>query len=232
MGVFKKNVGNYSGKKKKWPMIVGVILVLALISIITSGGDDNENKEKANDEAPSAVTEVKDEKGPENEFEEESEEQSEITAEESTEGTEELAEIAAEAEELVEEVEEKPAEEVSASNDELIDAWIVIGSALLEKNFDDRYRVEKTEEGAVSVSVWQDGVSLGAMLAKAGDANSKEAWDVLKSNMSNMSLSMIESMEAMGIQNPVLMVNILNDQNLDNTLLSMINGVVVFDAAE
>lgn len=88
------------------------------------------------------------------------------------------------------------------------------------------------DETGITVSVWDDDVAMGATLAAAGSQETVELWEELKDNMVTLCNSMVDVLEAANLKDAVVMVNILNDQNMDNTLLSVVNGVVVYDAVE
>lgn len=104
--------------------------------------------------------------------------------------------------------------------------------SIICQNFDeDKYTLEYDDSG-VTLSLWEDGLSLGAALAASGNADAKTAWDEMTDNIIYMSNSMTDAMDSMGIQNTIVTINILNEQNPDNVLLCVMNGVVVYDSTE
>ena len=90
----------------------------------------------------------------------------------------------------------------------------------------------KVEETQATINMWSDGVAMGAALAATGDSSAKEAWTSMVGNICSMSSSMSELADSAGLEDYLCCVNVLNDQNKDNVLLSTLNGVVVYDAVE
>lgn len=104
--------------------------------------------------------------------------------------------------------------------------------SIISQNFDeDKYTLEYDDTG-VTLSLWEDGLAVGAVLAASGDTDAKTAWDDMVNNIIYMSNSMSDALETMGIENTVITVNILNEENTDNTLLCVMNGVVIYDATK
>lgn len=104
--------------------------------------------------------------------------------------------------------------------------------SIISQNFDeDKYTLEYDDTG-ITLSLWEDGLSLGAVLAASGNEDAKTAWDEMKDNLIYMSDSISDALETLGIENTVITINILNEQNPDNTLLCIMNGVVIYDSTE
>lgn len=104
--------------------------------------------------------------------------------------------------------------------------------SIISQNFDeDKYTLEYDDTG-ITLSLWEDGLAVGAALAASGNADAKTAWDDMVDNIIYMSNSITDALETMGIENTVITINILNEENTDNTLLCVMNGVVIYDATK
>ena len=56
-----------------------------------------------------------------------------------------------------------------------------------------------------------------------------EDWVSVKDNFCSLCDTLYESAVDLGMDDPTVFVHILNDQNYDNILLSVMNGVVIYD---
>lgn len=111
-----------------------------------------------------------------------------------------------------------------------MDEVVPLLDSIIAQNFDeDKYSLEYDDTG-ITLSMWEDGLALGAALAAAGNADAKASWDEMTDNIIYMSDSMTEALNTLGFQDTVVTVNILNEQNTDNVLLCTVNGVVIYDA--
>lgn len=131
-----------------------------------------------------------------------------------------------------EEPTETPApEEAPASSESealtMTDIGPIIESTIAQgfENYDVVY-----DDTGIIISVWQDNIAAGATLAKAGQSDMLEAWGSLKANTTDLCASVCELVDNFGIDDASVMVNVLNDTNKENILLSIIDGVVVYDS--
>lgn len=92
------------------------------------------------------------------------------------------------------------------------------------------YYYSYINDGVLFINITNEGTAQGAVLAKNGNEELKKAWDEMKQNLITANLELVKTAEDMGIDNPMISYNVLNDANKDNVLLSMLNGVVVSDA--
>lgn len=70
----------------------------------------------------------------------------------------------------------------------------------------------------------------GAALASSGDENAKQEWESnVVASFVELNKQLVEQAKQNGLDDAVIMTNILNDANLDNTLLSVLNGAVIYD---
>lgn len=104
--------------------------------------------------------------------------------------------------------------------------------SIISQNFDEnKYTLEYDDTG-VTLSLWEDGLTAGAMLAASGNADAKAAWDDMVDNIVYLSNSLTDALTTMGIENTIVTINVLNEENTDNTILCVMNGVVIYDATE
>lgn len=120
--------------------------------------------------------------------------------------------------------------ESNANSDEPLmsmDMTAAVIEALVSQNFEN-YKIDYDDSG-ITLSLWQDGLAAGSVLAAAGNQESVDSWNNIKESLITFCDSVSESMEAAGHGDATIMINVLNDQNTDNILLSALNGVIIYD---
>lgn len=120
------------------------------------------------------------------------------------------------------------ASEVTVSQDASLEAVIDIIEALLKDSFAN-YETSY-EDGIITIDIWEDGIATGATLAAAGDTGCLESWNILVESQKQLSSNIYEIAKNLGLSNVSVVINILNDLNTENVLLSTFNGIVLFDA--
>lgn len=80
-----------------------------------------------------------------------------------------------------------------------------------------------------TVNVWQDGLAQTTVLANAGFENAKKAWDSIVDTTTNACESLWELLAMNGYEDYMIQIQILNDQNRANTLLSVFMGIVSYN---
>ena len=89
------------------------------------------------------------------------------------------------------------------------------------------------EEAAISVNVWLNGLCMEMTLAQeSGNDSYQETWDSIRANFVSLSESIGELVDTVGHTDVRVTVNILNDLNRDNVLLSVFEGIVIFDVMD
>ncbi|MEY8386708.1 hypothetical protein AALC17_05310 [Oscillospiraceae bacterium 38-13] len=118
----------------------------------------------------------------------------------------------------------EPSSNVNYSLDDLSDLIEIV----LDQRFPN-YNIS-SEDNTITVNIWMDGIAieLAAIQENGGDA-SNESWMALKEGIGAMSDSICEVIDAGGREDVYFSLNLLNDQNLDNTLLSMLDSVIIYD---
>ncbi len=115
-----------------------------------------------------------------------------------------------------------------------IDDYLILLDSALSGAFGENYTIEY-EDGFINVSVWQDGVAQGAALAASGDQSSLESWNYMVSGIQVMAeniTSDLSNVEADGVDQVHVFINVLNDQTPENTLLTFLDDTVVFSAVQ
>lgn len=129
-----------------------------------------------------------------------------------------------------------PGDETTAPADESTQLPLDTVMALIEgvtaKNFGkDNYKMEY-DETSVTISVWADGVAVGAAYAANGDKECLESWETLTKSTVDNCTSIVDSLNTAGYDDMIVTFNVLNDQNTENVLLMIVNGAVLYDAVK
>lgn len=95
-------------------------------------------------------------------------------------------------------------------------------------NYGSNYSV-KQDDNMLIVSVWNDGVAAGAALAQQGNAEMINAWMGMSDNMVVLCDSVRVLLDQNGHTLTTAVVNVVNDANRDNLLLTVKDGAVVYD---
>lgn len=123
---------------------------------------------------------------------------------------------------------QQPLETAPEETQVSMDALSSMIKATLDQNF--AGNSVSIEGNTVTVNLWNDGVvaALQAIQADGGGADHPD-WVALKDGMSTLSSSIQALIDTCGYPDVNLIINVLNDQNHDNTLLSLLEGQVVYD---
>lgn len=85
------------------------------------------------------------------------------------------------------------------------------------------------DDNMITVSIWADGV---AMEIASGDGSRPDEWDDLRAGMISFSDSLNNLIDSLGRDDVPSLLNVLNDLNHDNVLLSVLDGVVIYDVMD
>ncbi len=80
-----------------------------------------------------------------------------------------------------------------------------------------------------TVQVWQDGLAQTAARAVSGDKQAEDAWDKVVNVTLQATDSLQELLELSGYDEYIVQVQVLNDQNLANTLLDICLGMTTYN---
>lgn len=93
----------------------------------------------------------------------------------------------------------------------------------------DYYDVEGDATGII-LSVSTNGIVQELTTAMySGEGENYEPWVEAKESLTALCSSIYDSAVEFGMKDPAIMINVLNDQNHDNIILVIQNGVVVYD---
>ncbi|MGN1022855.1 MAG: hypothetical protein ACI4OJ_05090, partial [Lachnospiraceae bacterium] len=100
----------------------------------------------------------------------------------------------------------------------------------LQTSYGDQYTVEDDGK-TLTISIWQDGVAKEAQYVIDGSSDSTSAWADLKDSLQNLSMTCFQQANSASPERHVVL-NVLNDQNTENVLLSYLDGTCVYDVVE
>lgn len=87
------------------------------------------------------------------------------------------------------------------------------------------------EGSALAISVKADGIAEEVSKAIAlGYDDTYEPWVTMRESMVSLCSSIYDALGSFGVEDGSVVVSVMNDANMDNILLSIFNGVVVYDA--
>lgn len=128
---------------------------------------------------------------------------------------------------------EEPAEEAPESAEPVSMADIKPLLEVALKNSFDNYTIDletiESEDDAINISIWNDGLAGGAVLAAAGNTEAIDGWNNTRQNIIDMCDSSIQLAEAAGKDDAIIIFNVLNDNDTSKVLLSVVNGAVLYD---
>ncbi|RKM56118.1 hypothetical protein D6855_14750 [Butyrivibrio sp. CB08] len=114
------------------------------------------------------------------------------------------------------------------SDEEAVSLIMTVTEASVKSSFGKNYSIYK-KGNMVTLNLWQDGVAAGAYGVAAGLVDKKE-WDNMTETIrTSIATVLYDALEPYGVH---ANVNILNDYNTDNVLVSYLDGVKVYDALE
>lgn len=101
--------------------------------------------------------------------------------------------------------------------------------AVLDESLTDLHYADSWHGNTYTVDVWGDGIAEAKSYADAGDEACAEAWQVTKANTAELCEAIYTNGNASGIDMDVDL-NVVDDTNPDNILLTVHNGVPVAEA--
>ena len=124
---------------------------------------------------------------------------------------------------------EPPTEPGTMSKAETVDLVVAVLNASIGQGFD-YHKIEGDETG-ITVSVAIDGLAQDVTLAKAmGYDASYQPWIEARNAMIGLCNTISDSCKTFGLDDILVTVITLNDANHDNTIMMVMNGVVIYDA--
>ena len=93
----------------------------------------------------------------------------------------------------------------------------------------DFYAVDADGTGMLVSMAFNGMYSEIQQIVAKGNAAHNQSWQSVKTNMVGFYNSLYGLIKTAGVKNTALMLNIVNDQNHDYVLLSIVNGQVIYD---
>lgn len=126
---------------------------------------------------------------------------------------------------------EAPATSEASSTDEVSTESIAsLVKLAVKDNFDD---VDVSVDGdVITVNIKQNGIAADFYALTQGDADVKDTWDQLVQNQVELCNQFDKSTSDLGRDDIIFIVQLLNDTNPDNVLVSVVDGTVYYNAAD
>lgn len=106
--------------------------------------------------------------------------------------------------------------------------YLSVLDSTLQENYPNHYSIG-TEESTITVNIWETGLTESAMIMDAADIS---GWEMFKTGISSMASDFYAGLSDVGIEDKHLIINVLNDNNLNNAILSYMDGVCTYDMME
>ncbi len=98
----------------------------------------------------------------------------------------------------------------------------------VKEGFGDNCEVVMDDYG-YTANVWQSGVAMLAMLAQTGASEYLDEWDSMVDSTEYAASSIKLLLMSAGYSDMMIVINIMNDQNTDYTLLTVVDGTTYYD---
>ena len=98
----------------------------------------------------------------------------------------------------------------------------------MAENFGENYELY-LDGSMLVINIWEDGAALEASLAQGGDQDMLDDWDTLTEALISLCETGNSVLSLADEPGYTVLVSLLNDINLENTLLSVYDGTVVYD---
>lgn len=121
--------------------------------------------------------------------------------------------------------------EARQEREDALNGVLAVIEETLKNSYDTNYTLNH-DDTSITVGVWRDGVANGAVYAQQGDQNCLSAWRTMVSAIQNMCSTMTGSLNAAGLEGVTVTVNVVNDQNRDNVLLTVTDGNITYNWVE
>lgn len=116
----------------------------------------------------------------------------------------------------------------ATSSSEDIDTAVNLIESVLKEHYNN-YTISH-EDRIITINIWEDGIAVGALLASQGNEECKESWDEMVENVKVFSDSVCEFVDSLGLDDVTVVINLLNDSNTENVLLTVMEGIVIYDS--
>ena len=125
--------------------------------------------------------------------------------------------------------EAKPEETQTADTNATLEIYRLLLDDKIKDNFEG-YESE-VKDNTLFIKAWSSGVAMAAASAKTGDSASKEAWDKLvEATVSSCQTTYDAIQTELKLKDAHVSFNVLNDVDTTKTLISVLDGVLVYNA--
>lgn len=126
----------------------------------------------------------------------------------------------------------KPEETIEPSAEVSLDDLCDLIKNISEGNYES-FDVFNDGENVITMNIWQDGLAVTLWQAMdENDESIKELWGTLKETMVDVCNATCELIDTAGRKDVTFLLNMLNDLNHENVLLSITDGIVIYDIME
>ena len=109
------------------------------------------------------------------------------------------------------------------------EAFTTASELILAKAYGENNYYTEWNNDTYTVNVWTEGLSEGIVYAKLGNEELLNTWNTtLVDSICSLSTTIKETVSTNGL-NIDVKINVLNDANLNNTLLTVLNGEVLYN---
>lgn len=85
-------------------------------------------------------------------------------------------------------------------------------------------------DDSITINVWQNGIALAvSSIHLAGGDENHTDWVTMKNSMITLAGSICDLIDTSGRTDVLMYMNVLNDQNTENTLLMLLDTTIVYD---
>ena len=117
----------------------------------------------------------------------------------------------------------------SASDAEKYQTFIELAEESATSSFGNNHSIKK-DGSTVLINVWGEGIAADVVAASEGNQDALNAWNDMKESMEYTSKSLYKAMKATGINDGHVVLSLLNDKNMENTLITYYDdGDLVYD---
>lgn len=100
---------------------------------------------------------------------------------------------------------------------------------LMKDNFGN-YELYYDADGALNIDLIFEGVAVETLYAINNNQQYQEDWNRMVEVLVSLSKALIDTASLHNIEDPVVIINVLNDLNMDKVVFSASNGEILYDA--
>lgn len=114
---------------------------------------------------------------------------------------------------------------------ERVAAYKAVIEASLKENFNNNYEVKVDEDAKIiTINVWNDGIVQELAMAQQGEQKYIDDWNNLSEILRHTSETVYSSRNTFDLPDYHISLNLINNVNKENTLLTTLDNVIVYRA--